>query len=63
MATSNEQTEFDSLREDIDRIVKRIRATGDLKLLNVGTDRPDEHHWRFRTACGQIVMLTMERER
>jgi len=34
----------------------------ELKLLNAGTDHSGEHHWRFKTPSGQIIVLQIEVE-
>ncbi len=50
------------LRDELYWLMKLKHDARELTLLNVGTDREGEYHWRFRTASGQIILLKMEVE-
>lgn len=51
---------FDSIRETIHTFMRELH-THKIKLLNVGSDRAGEWHWRFRTSTGDILTLKLER--
>jgi len=55
-------TDFEHLQGHLARFLKAKNEIGELKLLNVGTDRPGECHWRFRYPSGEIVTVKMEVE-
>lgn len=61
---SIQASEFEKLQEALQGFMTRsCWPAQKLKMLNVGTDRPGEFHWRFRLASGEIVVLKMEIER
>ena len=60
--TDGHPQEFARLQEDLHLLIRRARDTYKLKLLNVGTDHEGEHHWRFKTSSGQIIILKIEIE-
>jgi hypothetical protein len=41
------------LHEELHSLMKRRYESGEIRLLNVGTDRDGEHHWRYRDKSGQ----------
>ncbi len=53
---------IEQIREDLHQLMKRKHDARELRLLNVGTDHSGEHHWRFRTPSGQVVVLKIEIE-
>lgn len=56
-------TEFERLQEELHLLMKLKHEDRDVKLLNVGTDHSNEHHWRFRVPSGQIITLKLEKEK
>ena len=50
-------TEFEKLVEELQGLLRLKHDVGRLKLLNVGTDRPGEHHWRFKVPSGEIITI------
>jgi len=62
-------TDFDRFQSEIDMLVRVMLVVRerverpDLKLISTGTDHSAEHHWRFRTPSGQIVILKVEVEK
>lgn len=54
---------FDQLVEELHALVQgNLAMNRRIRLLNVGTANPREHHWRFRTSLGEIVTITIEKE-
>lgn len=54
--------DFKQLREEFHDLLKSKHDAGILKLLNVGTDNPREHHWRFRIPNGEIITVAIQKE-
>lgn len=50
-------TTFENLRDALHGLLRSKHADHDVRLLNVGSDRPLEHHWRIRTSSGEIVTV------
>lgn len=47
---------------ELDQLFKAKHAAKEIRLLNVGTNNPHEHHWRFRTKSGEIVNVSATKE-
>lgn len=56
-------TNFDAAVAEIHAFMKAKHSNKELKLLNVGSNNHDEHHWRFRSPSGEIVNLSVTREK
>jgi hypothetical protein len=52
----------DDLRRELHEFVIEKMLSKEIKLLNVGSDRMHEAHWRFRTLTGKIVTIRVECE-
>lgn len=59
MADRDLQSGFTHLQERIHLLLRLDRR---FTLLNVGTDREGEHHWRLMTPSGQVVLVRVEVE-
>ena len=56
-------SKFDETVAELDAVLKAKHNNRELKLLNVGSDNRDEYHWRFRNPSGEIVSLSVTREK
>ena len=54
--------DFDKTVAELHVVMKAKHANKEVKLLNFGTNNPNEHHWRFRSPSGEIVNLSVTRE-
>lgn len=61
--TPGDWTTLESIEGQLGSLVRLKHDARELRLLNAGTDRPGEHHWRFVVSSGRIVMLRVEAER
>ena len=50
------------IQKELHQLMSSKHDAHELKLLNVGTDRSGEYHWRFRVQSGQIIVLKIEVE-
>lgn len=56
-------SDYQALTVELHALMKAKHENKELKLLNVGTDNPDEQHWRCRTLSGEIINISMRREK
>lgn len=54
---------FQQLHQELHALMMSKHDARDVKLLNVGTDNPREYHWRFKTPDGEIVNVSVTKER
>lgn len=60
--TDGPSNELEQFQEELSSLLRRRQGECKLKMLNGGTSRNGEYHWRFKIPSGQIVSLQMEIE-
>jgi hypothetical protein len=54
-------SQFDTFVGILDATIKSKRESDGIRLLNVGTDHQNEHHWAFKTSDGDIIKIIVEK--